>query len=334
MAEEKITTTKKAKTGAKNTKDVEKTPKVKKEVTKSVTKKTTNSEVASAKTPKTVTKKVDVKPIEEVVVEKQFCTNCGRELKSGEVCLCTSKKEVKNEEPISINTEAIVGLGQKFMNTIINMFKKPSTTLNKELENKDIKSPMIMLIVISLTYGLNTIANFNAIIAEFVRRGYQLSYFTIPYFKIFIYMSLIYFILAFIPISAAYVVAKLTNNHEFNYQKSINLYATSMAPTVVVNLLMGLLAYLNILSGLGTLICLVISIACFFNYMLGYLNANKISENKKSYTLTLLLMIWLVTFMIAVGLFTYSVVNDLTNDFEAQNPNNNYNYNYNNGFHW
>ncbi len=316
MAEEKKTTKKTTKTGAKKeepNKEVKKTTKGSK-TTASKSAKTTSAEA------KSTTKKTVKKEKEEVASEKHFCTSCGRELNEGEVCNC------KDAINVSVNTEALADMGQSFVKTIIDMFKKPATTLDETVKKNDSKASIIMLVAIAISFGLYITSAFTSIMALLnAYGGDYATYFEVPYFRIFLYMTLIYFILAFIPITAAYIVSKLTNNHDFNYKKSISLYATSMAPTIITNLLIALLYFLNILSWVGEIIGLVISIACFFHYMLGYINVNKISENKKSYALTSLVIIWIVTFIIALIIFTGSLVSDLSDDFS--NRNNSYNYN-------
>ncbi|MCM1053160.1 MAG: YIP1 family protein [Ruminococcus sp.] len=316
MAEEKKTTKKTTKTVAKKEEPIKEVKKTSTSKSKTSSNKTTKtSSTATKSTPKKVVKKE-----EEVASEKHFCTSCGRELNAGEVCNC---KDVIN---VNVNTEAIADMGHNFVNTVINMFKKPATTLDETVKKNDSKASIIMLIAIAISFGLCITAGFTSIISVLSTYSKDyISYFEIPYFRIFLYMTLIYFILAFIPITAAYIVSKLTNNHDFDYKKSISLYATSMAPTIVTNLLMALLYFLNILSWVGNIIAMVISIACFFHYMLGYINVNKISENKKSYALTSLVIIWIVTFIIALFIFTGSLVSDLSNDFGTRD--NSYNYN-------
>lgn len=312
MAEEKKTTTKKTKT-------VTKKEPVKKEVkgaAKSATSKTKTTSASVKSTPKKVAKKV-----EEVKTEKHFCNYCGRELNEGEVCNCN--------DAINVNTEVLKDMGNNFISTIMGMFKKPATTLEDTVNKNDSKAAILTLIAIALSFGLFIMAAFGSIISIITSYSKEyITYFEIPYFRIFIYMSLIYFLLAFIPITAAYIVSKLTNNHDFDYKKSISLYATSMAPTIVTNVLMGILYFLNILSWVGDIIGMVISIACFFHYMLGYIKVNKISEDKKSYALTSLVIIWIVTFIIAAIIFTGSLVSDLSSDFNNKNDS----YHYNNIF--
>ena len=285
---------------------------------KKTTTKTTTKSSTKAASPKKTTAKVKN---EELKVEKRFCKNCGKELIGEEECVCGSKPEV-----VSVNTDALKGLGKGFLDTIINMYKKPATTLDEEVNKKDLTANMIMLVAIAISFGIYMMGGFESIMLGF--NDYNLNIkqvIEIPYFKIFLYMTLIYFILSFIPITVAFVISKLTGNNSFDFKKSISLYATSMAPTIFTNILMALMYYLNILSWVGALIGFVITIACFFNYILGYIRNNTISENKKSYDLTTLVFISIIGYFIAFIIFAGSMFTDMSGDFNIKANNNNYN---------
>ena len=72
-------------------------------------------------TKKTTPKKKEV--VEEVKVEKRFCTKCGKELKEGEVCDC-SANETSNGVA-TVNGDAILNTCKDIWNTIINVFRRP-----------------------------------------------------------------------------------------------------------------------------------------------------------------------------------------------------------------
>jgi len=269
--------------------------------------------------PKSTTTKKTKK--EEVKVEKRFCTKCGKELLDNETCSCETNNEV-----VSINTDAIASLGKNLINTILNMYKKPSTTLDDEVKKIDTKSNLIMLVLIAISFGLYIMASFSRILVAFngASRVSINHYIDIPYFKIFLYVSIVYFALSFIPVVASYLVARLAaKNYNLTLKKSLSLYATSMAPTILTNLLMAVLYYLNLLTFVGAIIGSVISISCFFHYALGYLKVTNIPDDKKSYALTSLIIIWIVSFIIAILVFAGSVVTDITKEVNFRN---NFNY--------
>ncbi len=273
--------------------------------------------------PKSTTPK---KKVEEVKVEKRFCTKCGKELLDGENCSCTLNTEV-----VSINTDAIASMGKGILNTIINMYKKPSTTLDNEVKNMNTKKDLIMLALIAISFGLYIMASFSRILVTFngASRVSISHYIDIPYFKIFLYVSILYYALSFIPVIASYLVARLTKNYNFSLKKSLSLYATSMIPTIITNLLMAILYYLNLLTFVGAIIGSVISIACFFHYALGYLKVTEIPEDKKSYALTSLIIIWVISFIIAILVFAGSFLTDITKEVNFRN-----NSTYSDIFNW
>ena len=67
-------------------------------------------------TKKTTSKKKE--PIEEVKVEKRFCTKCGKELKEGEVCSCSAEGENSSNPEAIVNTDVIVNTGKDLWNTM------------------------------------------------------------------------------------------------------------------------------------------------------------------------------------------------------------------------
>lgn len=250
----------------------------------------------------------------EVKVEKKFCTKCGKELLNGEICTCDAK------EVISINKDALTSMGKGFLNTILNMYKKPSTTLDAEVERRDMSNNLFMLAVIAISFGLYIVAAFTTILGT-ISGNSSLSlshYVDIPYFKIFLYASVMYFALSFIPALAAYFVARLTKNNDFYLKKSISLYIVSMVPTIFTNLLMALLYYLNLLTFIGALIGATISLMCLFNYIFGFTRYTKIPDDKKPYALTGLIIIWIVTYIVAIVIFAGSIATDMTRDINIK----------------
>ena len=278
----------------------------------------------AVKAPKKVQKK------EEVKVEKRFCTNCGKELKEGEVCSCQEKKEMAVK---SVDTEKLKGVGKRFLNTILNMYKKPFTTVEEEVALKDTKSNMLILAAIAISYGLYIMGSFTSILALLGAIGGQSinSVVDIPYFKIFLYVTIINFLLAFIPMAISFVISKIFGGKEYDFKKAISLYTTSMAPTIFSNLLMAVFYYLNILSSLAGLIGTIISLACLFHYILGFAKVSEIKDNRKSYALTSLTVVWIFVQIVVIILFLASFIKDIIPDFDLQD---NYNNNYNDVFNW
>ena len=258
--------------------------------------------------------------VEEVKVEKRFCTKCGKELKEGEVCDCTANETV-SAGTSSINGDAIVNTGKDIWHTILNVFKKPFTTVSEEANSKSSNKSIILIIILAISFALYLMATFSSV-AKGVESAanslwsYSSTSVDVPYFQIFIYGILIYAIMAILPVVAALVVAKITKNNNFTFKKAFNLYITSNAPMVFVYLGMSIILLLNVslLNVLGTIATLIISLFCFFNFILGFNAETKVKEDKRSYAVTGLVTCWIVMIVVAFLSVGATLVGSLVDD--------------------
>lgn len=261
--------------------------------------------------------------VEEVKVEKRFCTKCGKELKEGEVCDCTANETV-SAGTSSINGDAIVNTGKDIWHTILNVFKKPATTVSEEANSKSSNKSIILIIVLAISFALYLMATF-AGVAKGVEEASSSLWTTatveVPYFQIFIYGILIYAIMAILPVVAALVVAKIAKNSNFTFKKAFNLYITSNAPMVFVYLGMAIILLLNVslLNVLGTIATLIISLFCFFNFILGFNAETKIKEDRRSYAITGLITFWIVMIVVAFLIVGATLVGSLVDDINTSN---------------
>ena len=272
-------------------------------------------------TKKTTPKKKEA--VEEIKVEKRFCTKCGKELKEGEVCDCTTNETV-SAGTSSINGDAIVNTGKDIWHTILNVFKKPATTVSEEANSKSSNKSIILIIVLAISFALYLMAVF-AGVAKGVEEASSSLWTTatveVPYFQIFIYGILIYAIMAILPVVAALVVAKIAKNSNFTFKKAFNLYITSNAPMVFVYLGMAIILLLNVslLNVLGTIATLIISLFCFFNFILGFNAETKIKEDRRSYAITGLITFWIVMIVVAFLIVGATLVGSLVDDINTSN---------------
>lgn len=271
-------------------------------------KKTTskNSEVKEAKKEK------------EVKVEKKFCTKCGKELKNGEECSCS-------KEVITINNEALVSKLKKAFNTINNVFKKPSTTINKESNSKDNSICLIILGFLALAFALYlvfTVISFSKSVSTLFYGANLLEIADISYFKVFIYGILIYALCAVIPMFSAFIIGKISKSSNLTFKRAFKLYTLSNAPLIYTYLALALIMFINVnlLNILGFIGMTIISVFCFFNFLLAVNKELNIEEDKRSWLLTALLTIWLVLAVI-VGIITVSSIKVDSYDY-----NNNWNF--------
>ena len=261
--------------------------------------------------------------VEEIKVEKRFCTKCGKELKEGEVCDCTTNETV-SAGTSSINGDAIVNTGKDIWHTILNVFKKPATTVSEEANSKSSNKSIILIIVLAISFALYLMAMF-AGVAKGVEEASSSLWTTatveVPYFQIFIYGILIYAIMAILPVVAALVVAKIAKNSNFTFKKAFNLYITSNAPMVFVYLGMAIILLLNVslLNVLGNIATLIISLFCFFNFILGFNAETRIKEDRRSYAITGLITFWIVMIVVAFLIVGATLVGSLVDDINTSN---------------
>ncbi len=274
----------------------------------------------------TTKKRTPKKEVEEVTIEKRFCTNCGKELKGNEICDCSANEPVAS----TITKDAILNTCKEVWETIINAFKKPAKTNSEEANSNKSTKSVILIIILAITFALYLMATF-AGIAKGVEEAagsiftYSGSGYDPNYFQIFIYGILIYAILAILPVVSALIVAKITKNSNYTFKKSFNLYVTSNAPMVFVYLGMAIILLMNVslLTVLGTIASLIIGVFCFFNFILGFNAETKIKEDRRSYAITGLITLWIVMVVVAflvVGATIFgSIVNDVNNDINEIN---------------
>jgi len=278
-----------------------------------------------------VTKKTTSKKNEEVKVEKRFCTKCGKELKEGEICNCETTST--SNAAVTINSDALLNTAKNSFNTITNVYKKPDTTITEEINKKDSTISIIILISLAISFALYLMS----MVSNTVNTAADLSYGlttivtnNVSYFKVFIYGILIYALMAVIPMFAAFLIAKITKNNNFTFKRAFKLYTTSNAPLVFGYLGLAIIMVLNIslLNILGLLAGAIISVFCFFNFLLGFNKETTIREDRRSWALTSIIAVWVVIEIIALiivigaaGLDTYDKINNPT-------YNNNYGWNW------
>lgn len=270
---------------------------------------------------KNTTKKTTPKKkteVEEVKVEKRFCTNCGKELKEGEECSCLQMEQA-NTGAVTINGDAILNTCKNVWSTIINVFRHPSSTIEEEVESKEINKSVILTVLLAITFALYLVAivaGFEGDVSDSFG-GFTEYIYEVNYIKVFIYGILIYAIMAILPIVSALIVAKITKNSAFSFKKSFKLYITSNAPLVLAYLGMAIILFINIslLNVLGTIGFSIISIACFFNFILGFNKQTKIKDDCRSYAITGLMALWvimtIVAFLVVVLTFAGSLISTL-----------------------
>lgn len=272
--------------------------------------------------------------VEEVKVEKRFCTKCGKELKEGEACDCSTSKTNTSS---SIDGDAIVNTCKNIWNTIINVFKKPATTISEETNSEGTNKSIILTIVLAISFAFYLMAIVSVMVKGAENAANSLWSFTsssvnvdINYFQVFIYGVLIYAIMAIIPIVSALIVGKITKNGNFTFKKAFKLYITSNAPLVLVYLGMAIILLINVslLNVLGMIAAMIIGIACFFNFILGFNAETKIKDNSRSYAITGIMALWIVITIVAFIIVGATLVSSVTDNIPSNTTD------YNDIFNW
>lgn len=266
----------------------------------------------------------------EVKSEKRFCTKCGKELSVDEVCSCASNETAA----VTINSDAIVNTAKSSLNTIVNVFKKPDTTIKEEISKKENTISIVLIVFLAISFALYLMAIVSNSVDAASNATLGLTTIVtdqISYFKVFIYGVLIYALMAVIPMFAAFIIGKITKNSNLTFKKAFKLYTTSQAPLIFTYLIMAIVLLINVslLNAIGLIGMGVVSIFCFFNFILGFNKETTIREDRRSWAVTSLVTIWVVIEVIALVIIIGSVGLDTYN-----NNSNNYNYGNNNSFKW
>ena len=264
--------------------------------------------------------------IEEVKVEKRFCTKCGKELKEGEECSCSCQEELNNQ---TINGDAIATTCKNVWSTIISVFKKPATTITEEANSKDTNKTIILTVLLAIAFAIylmamiSTTVNNTLEIATNSLFSYSSASVNINYFQVFIYGILIYALMAIIPIISALIIAKIARNGDFTFKKSFKIYITSNAPLIIAYLAMALIYLIDVtlLNVLGLIAFCIISLSCFFNFILAFNKETRIKEDRRSYALTGLMTLWVIITVIAFIVIGGSILGDAIGD-AAKNSSN------------
>lgn len=275
-------------------------------------------------TKKTTSKKKEA--VEEIKVEKRFCTKCGKELKEGEVCDCSANEQGNSNNSSGISGDAILNTCKSVWNTIINVFKRPATTISEETQSKETNKSIILIVILAIAFALYLMA-FVSSMANGVEQAanslwsYSTTKLDVNYFQVFIYGILIYALMAIIPIVSALIVAKITRNGDFSFKKAFKLYVTSNAPLVLAYLGMTIVYLIDVtlLNVLGLIAFCIISLSCFFNFILGFIHETKIREDRRSYALTSIMVLWIVITVVAFIIIGGSIAGDLIDSTSSNN---------------
>ena len=82
-----------------------------------------------------------------------------------------------------------------------------------------------------------------------------------------------------------------------------------------------LLIDVNLLTVLGTIAAMIIGVACFFNFILGFNNEIKVKEDRRSYTITGLITTWIVILVVAFLIVGATIFGSVIDDLPSNSDN-------------
>ena len=294
--------------------------------TKSATKSTTKS-ITKSTTKKTAEPKTEEK------VEKKFCTNCGKELKAGETCTCTSTTENPSTDPMA-------AFGASFVATFKKMFTNPTETLKEETDKANLTNGIINLLIVTLSFGIFMMCFFKSLfvfvshlmtrmagvfagaseeivsLSDMMEAAGDLS---LPYFTQFLWAILIYVIFAVVAILITVGIAKFFKNNTFDFKKAVNLYAVSMLPSIAAFLVMAVLGLIGnaVISIIALFAGLIVIIACVVNYITVFMEYLDVQKEKRVYAITALIAIFVIVLSIFTGMFGDKISEGIIEEIES-----------------
>ena len=318
----KKTTTKKTATKKADTKKTEGTESTAKKTTAKKTTKKEPKKVAAEKSVETkkpvkkITKKSDLvaeEKIEEKIAvidkssteeEYSFCSKCGRKLNSGETCDCESKKDIN----FNIDKEVIVNKSKSIFDIIFGVYKKPYEFCQDYTKSGDYKNSFILIAIISFTMGLLiTALTYAAFHIDFLSGQVDSVGYDIPYFKVFIVWTIVSFIMSFIPIFITYFASSLFSNKKFNFDNSLNLYASTLSSVVLVNFVSAVFIFAGLFVKFFLLISFLAFIFAFINYIFVYRDIVLFEKDKESFIFLAIALVWIIGIVLISSIFASGI---------------------------
>ena len=247
------------------------------------------------------------------MAEKKFCTNCGKQLKKGETCDC--KKESINQ---ATSTD-IAGIAKGLWEDLVNMFKKPASTVKERVKEANVTTSLIVLGLIAISVGILVMAVTKLSIGAVLKNTF-IKEVEIPYFKVFVYGALITFGGSFIPVLVSLGTAKVVKADKFDFKNSLALYAYSYYPLAAAFIVLSiiLLANIELLTNICLIALSILVIATCVTYIKAYLDEVEIKADRVAYTIAIMLVVTAIVSGIASKLVTESMTKDITSSVSTK----------------
>ena len=293
-AAEKKTTVKKAevtKPAAKTTKATTKKVTAKRTTAKAEPKKVTDTkEEVKTAYKKVETKKSNAKKVEESIIKKEVI-----------------KSKIDDAAAI-IDKEVIVNKSKSIFDIIFGVYKKPYEFCKDFCKNGDYKNSFILLAIIAVTMGLLiTALTFAAFHVQVGGLGSASDFYDIPYFKVFIIWTIVSFIMAFLPIFISYIACNIFSKSKFDFDNSLNLYASTLSSVIIVNFISSIFIFAGLFIKFFLLLSILALIFSFINYIFIYRDMVSFEKEKESYVFLGIFLVWIIGIILICSIFASGI---------------------------
>lgn len=164
----------------------------------------------------------------------KFCTKCGKELKEGKACDCSSSKANTNTSANAIDFKEC---GNDCLSLVKGIFVKPVETIKDFVVESKLISAIIMIVVAALSAGLYQMAYEKAILAS--------DWYKPKYLNDFFTTSLDNLVRFALLAALGYVVVALLFKGKTTWKKMVAMVGAAVSVIIVANLVNSILVFVD-----------------------------------------------------------------------------------------
>ena len=225
-----------------------------------------------------------------------FCKNCGKELKKGEKCNCTSEKTTKKTTAKKAEGFDFAKTMTAIKDDLLAYVKNPFDVVKENVDENDMPKTYVMAGLFVVSFVLFFCGIFKAIF--FASSGVTgktlkklMENIELPYFKIGLYGLLIGAVMLVGYAVATLIVPSVFKNKKIDFKKSLTLVSSAMLPMVAVNIVCALLGFINIDYRFIIIVYILANLVATYNYVYVYAKITDIEDNKFGFAIALLIAI-------------------------------------------
>lgn len=222
----------------------------------------------------------------------KFCTNCGKELKEGEVCDCSKGNEIMSNVIV-----------QKMFGVFKGMIYSPIDTMKDFIKKSNFTLAMILIGILSVISGLFVMACLkNGLSSMGYYGAYNMLNVQIPYMKMFFTTLVVVFASSFAYTGILYLVNSQIFKRESDFREVYAMYGVS---SVILSLFLALgtiLIFVNVTLGVVAVVLgsLLSNVYCYHG--LKFLGTK--DENKYGYIYLITYVVFLIFIYILTKIFS------------------------------